>query len=87
LLPSPAWLNVTVHVPVPLFIVSVAVPLPPPEHAPEPAMTTGLPEAPPVAVTSKVVLNTALAGACKLTVMTWPAFCAVVLFVTSGAAP
>ena len=65
----PAWLYVTEQVPVPLVMVMVAELLPLPEHAPEPAIVTGLPEAPPVAVTEKLVLYVALARACRVTMI------------------
>src|SRR4051794_8053916 len=41
------------------------------EQAPELENVTGLPEPPPVAATPKLVLNTALPGACVLTVIVW----------------
>jgi hypothetical protein len=52
----PNWFAVTVHVPVPLVIVNVAVFDPLPVHAPVPTRVTGFPLAPPVADTGKVLL-------------------------------
>ena len=72
-----------VQVPVPLVIVNVA---PVFEQAPALEKVTGLPEAPPVAATPKLVLKTALAGACVVTLIVWAAFCAVTDSVTCGAA-
>ena len=60
---------ITEHVPVPLLIVIVAELLPAPEHAPDAAMTTTLPDAPPVAATVKLEPYVAIAGACCVTVM------------------
>ena len=67
----------------PLVIVNVA---PVFEQAPPLENVTGLPEPPPVAATVKLVLKTALAGACVVTVIVWSAFCAVTVSVTCGAA-
>ena len=69
----------TEQVPVPLVIVNVA---PVFEQAPELEKVTALPEPPPVAATPKLELKTALAGACVVTLMVWPAFCAVTLSTT-----
>src|SRR5439155_176582 len=80
---SPAWLNVTVQMPVPLVIVIV---LPLAEQAPAAPTMTGDPEPPPVAATLKLVLYTALGGACCVTVSACAAFWAVVVSVTGGAA-
>jgi hypothetical protein len=73
----------TEQVPVPLVIWNV---LPVFEQAPLLENVTGFPEPPPVAETAKLVPKTALAGACSVTVIVWPAFCAVTDSVTCGAA-
>jgi hypothetical protein len=52
-------------------MVMVAELLPLPLHAPEAAMVTGFPEAPPVAATGKLVPKTAVAGAGVVTAMVW----------------
>jgi hypothetical protein len=62
---------VTVQVPVPLVIVIEAELFPPPEHAPEDAITTAFPEVPPVAATLNDCPNVALAGAAVVTLMAW----------------
>ena len=67
----------------PLVIVNVA---PVFEQAPLLEKVTGLPEPPPVAATVKLVLKTALAGACVVTLIAWSAFCAFTVSVTCGAA-
>ena len=71
----PAWLYVTVHVPVPLVIVMVTrsplrVVVPEPEQLPLPATLTASPEL-AVAPTLKVALKAALPGAAGFTVMVW----------------
>ena len=68
------------QVPVPLVIVNV---LPEFEQAPELENETTPPGA--LAATPKLVLNTALAGACVVTVIVWFAFCAFTVSVTCGA--
>ena len=67
-------MKVTVQVPVPLVIVIV---LPPAEHAPEAATTTGCPDAPPVAATVNVASDCAVGGACCVTVIVWSALLTV----------
>ena len=47
---------------------------------------TALPEPPPLAATEKLVLKTAVAGACSVTMIVWFAFVAVTDSVTCGAA-
>ena len=54
----------------PLVIVNVAPVL---EQAPALENVTALPEPPPVAATVKLVLKTALAGACGVTLIAWSA--------------
>ena len=56
------------------------------EQPPPLENVTALPEPPPVAATEKLVLNAAAAGACVVTVIVCPAFCAVTDSVTCGAA-
>src|SRR5262245_60481668 len=56
------------------------------EQLPALEKVTGLPEAPPVPATEKLVPNTALAGACVVTVIAWAAFCALTVSTTCGAA-
>ena len=63
---SPVWSYLTEQVPVPLVIVNVA---PVFEHEPALENVTALPEPPPVAATEKLVPNTALPGACCVTVI------------------
>ena len=67
----------------PLVIVTV---VPPIEQTPDTPTVTGRPEPPPVAATVKLVLYTAVDGACCVTVIAWAAFWAVVVSVTWGAA-
>ena len=55
------------------------------EQAPALENVTALPEPPPVAATPKLVLKTAVAGACVVTLIVWFAFCAVTDSVTCGA--
>ena len=56
------------------------------EQTPQPPSVTGLLEPPPVAATLKLVPKTAVAGACWVIVIVWPAFCAVTVSVSCGAA-
>ena len=65
----------------PLVMVNV---LPEFEQAPELEKETTPPGASPA--TPKLVLKTALAGACVVTVIVWSAFCAFTVSVTCGAA-
>jgi hypothetical protein len=65
---------VTKQVPVALLIVIVALPAPLPLHAPEPAIFTGFPLAPPLAATVKLSPFSALAGACVVKVTLWPSW-------------
>jgi len=80
---SPTWSYLTMQMPVPLVIVKRLAEL---EHAPPLEKTTGLPEAPPVAATTKLVPYVALEGACVVTVIVWPGFCAATDSVTRSAA-
>ena len=55
------------------------------EQAPLLEKVTGLPEPAPVAATEKLVLKTADAGACVVTLIACVAFCAVTVSTTCGA--
>ena len=82
----PDWLAVTVHVPLPLFIVIVALPDDPlPLHTPEPAIDTGKPEV-AVAATLKLLLYAALAGGAVVQLIVCDAVVAFTVSVTVGAA-
>jgi len=78
----PAWLKVTVQVPVPLVMVTV-----PPlnEQTPDVPMLTVRSEL-AVAATRKVVLYTAVAGAADDTVIVWSALAACTVRSTLAAA-
>src|SRR5262249_51910696 len=69
---SPAWLNVTRAVPVPLAIVMDAEPVPIPDPAPLPVIATASP-ADEVAETRKLVPYVAVDGAAWVTVIVWSA--------------
>jgi hypothetical protein len=77
----PVWSYFTVQVPVPLVSVNV---LPEFEHVPALEKLTTPPGA--LAPTLKLVPNTALDGACVVTVIVSLAFCAVTDSTTCGAA-
>ena len=81
----PAWVYVTVQVPVAAVIVIVAEPVPLPAQAPLAAMPTGKSEL-AVAATMNELPSAALAGAAVVTVIVWLARVAVVELVTVGAA-
>jgi hypothetical protein len=84
----PAWVYVTVQVPVAAVIVIVAEPVPLPEQAPLAAILTGKSEL-TVAATGNVLPSAALAGAAVVTMIVWSvrvAAVAVVELVTVGAA-
>ena len=84
----PAWVYVTVQVPVAAVIVIVADPVPLPVQAPLAAMLTGKSEL-AVAATMNELPSAALAGAAVVTVIVWlvrGAAVAVVELVTVGAA-
>jgi hypothetical protein len=68
-------------VPVPLFIVIVAEPVPVPVQEPVVVMVTGRPEL-AVAATGKVVLYTAVPGAAVVTVIVWLTVVTVMFCVT-----
>ena len=67
----------------PLVIVNVALVF---EQEPALEKVTALPEPPPVAATEKLVLKTAEAGACVVTLIACAAFCALTDSTTCDAA-
>lgn len=80
----PAWSYVRTQAVVPLVIVTV---VPVTVHPPLAAITTGLPDPPPVAATLNELPNAADPGAGVVTVIVCGALTAVVVLVTCGAAP
>ena len=79
----PAWLAITEQVPVPLVMVYVAPEL---LHSPELVKVTGLPLAPPVAATVKLLLYAADDGGLVVNAIVWVAKVALTVLVTCGAA-